>query len=150
VSAMESPSMPNILRQRRGLAGMPKSIMQASVAPPVAYQGVPRRIGRAVAFVVAGVVVIVRVAVPAPWAVMDNGLVEPKLTVGGFWAPLGLEVIVAVSATLPVKPPTDVTVTVEVFDVVAPGAEIVTAVSLIVKLGGIAVTDTDPVPEAAV
>ncbi len=56
---------------------------------------------------------------------------------------------VAVNVTLPVKPPTGVTVTVEVFAVVAPGSEMVTVVALIVKLGGIEVTDTDPVPEAA-
>ena len=62
-------------------------------------------------------------------------LVEPKLRVGGFAAPLGLEVRAAVSATLPVKPPDGVTVTVDVFPVVAP-ASMVTGVALIVKLGG--------------
>jgi len=40
----------------------------------------------------------------------------------GHSAPTGLEVIVAVSATLPVNPPLGVSVMVEVFPVVAPGA----------------------------
>ena len=62
------------------------------------------------------------------------GLVEPKLNVGGYWAPVGLAVTAAVSTTLPVKPPAGVTVMVEVFPVVAPG-ETVTAVPPIVKLG---------------
>jgi hypothetical protein len=59
-------------------------------------------------------------------------------------------VIVALKATLPVKPPTGVTVTVEVFAVVAPGAVIVTGVSVIVKPGGITVTDTEALPAAAI
>jgi hypothetical protein len=63
-----------------------------------------------------------------------TGLVEPKLKVGGCCAPAGLEVIVAVIATLPVKPPAGVTVIVEVFPVIAPG-ESVTGVPLTLKLG---------------
>lgn len=65
---------------------------------------------------------------------MLTGLVEPKLKVGGYWAPVGLEVTAAVSTTLPVKPPAGVTVMVEVFPVVAPGVT-VTAGPLTVKLG---------------
>ncbi len=85
VSAMESASMPNTVRQRRGLPGMPKSRMQANAAPPVVYHGVLGRIGSDdVAMMLAGVVVIVSVAVAMPLAEMDSGLVEPKLTVGGF------------------------------------------------------------------
>jgi hypothetical protein len=61
--------------------------------------------------------------------------VEPKLTVGGSTAPAGLEVTTAVRAKLPIKPPVGVTVTVEVFPLVAPG-KTVTAVPLTVKLGG--------------
>jgi hypothetical protein len=78
---------------------------------------------------------------------MLTGLVEPKLKVGRYWAPVGLEVTAAVSVTLPVKPPAGVTVIVEVFPVVAPGAT-VTAVPLIVKLGFttvVTVTVVDPV-----
>ena len=75
-----------------------------------------------------------RVAVPAAVPEMLTGLVEPKLNVGGSCAPLGLEVTVAVSATLPVKPPDGVTVIVDVFPVVAPGST-VTGVAVIVKLG---------------
>ena len=66
---------------------------------------------------------------------MLNGLVGPKLKVGGYWAPAGLEVTAAVSVTLPLKPPAGVTVMVELFEVVAPGVT-VTAVPLTVKLGG--------------
>jgi hypothetical protein len=83
---------------------------------------------------------MVRVAVAALLPVMVTGLVEPKLKVGGSMAPAGLEVMAAVSATLPVKPPTGITVMVEVFDVVAPGA-MVTAVLVIVKVGAVTVTD---------
>ena len=92
---------------------------------------------------------IVRVAVPAVVPEMLTGVVEPKLTVGGYWAPAGLEVRVAVSVTLPMNPPDGVTVTVDVFDVVAPGVTL-TAVPPMVKLGFTAiVTVTEPVPEAA-
>ena len=92
------------------------------------------RLGRTRAALVAAVVVIVSVAVPAEVPVMLTGLVEPKLKLGGYWAPVGLEVTAAVSTTLPVKPPAGVTVMVEVFPVVAPGVT-VTAGPLTVKLG---------------
>jgi hypothetical protein len=81
------------------------------------------------------VVEIVSVAVPAVVPLILTGLLEPKLRVGGYWAPDGLPVIAAVSATLPVKPPLGVRVIVEVFPVVAPGRT-VTAVPPTVKLGG--------------
>jgi len=66
---------------------------------------------------------------------MFTGLVEPKLRVGRYCAPVGLDVIVGDSATAPVKPPAGVTVIVEVFPVVAPGITD-TATPLTVKLGG--------------
>ena len=107
------------------------------------------RLGRTRAALVAAVVVIVSVAVPAEVPVMLTGLVGPKLKVGGYWAPAGLEVMAAVSATLPVKPPLGVTVIVEVFPVVAPG-ETVTAVPLTVNPGdGGIVTVTEAVPLVA-
>lgn len=81
------------------------------------------------------VVEMVRVAVPEVVPVMLTGLVKPKLKVGRYWAPEGLEVIAAASATLPAKPPVGVTVIVEVFPVTAPGA-MVTLVPLSVKAGG--------------
>ena len=92
---------------------------------------------------------IVSVAVPIVAPAMLTGLVEPKLKVGGYWAPVGLEVTTAVSATAPVKPPVGVTVIVDVLPVAAP-RETVTAVPLIVKLGFTAVvtvTEFEPVPE---
>jgi len=95
---------------------------------------------------VAAVVEMVRVAVPAEVPVMFSGLVEPKLNVGGYTAPIGLEVTAAVRATLPVKPPAGVTVMVEVFPLVAPGVT-VTAVPLTVIPGGTGgVTITEAVP----
>lgn len=74
------------------------------------------------------------VAVPAAVPVILTGLVEPKLRVGRFCAPLGPEVTAAVSVTLPVKPLNGVTVMADVFPVVAP-ALTVTAVPAIVKKG---------------
>jgi hypothetical protein len=65
---------------------------------------------------------MVRVAISAVVPVMLTGLVEPKLKVGGYEAPFGLEVTEAVSTTLPVKPPLGVTVIVEVLLAVAPDA----------------------------
>ena len=126
---------------------MPKSKIQARAAPPAAYQGTPLCLGRTRAALVAAVVVIVSVAVPAEVPIMLTGLVEPKLKVGGYWAPVGLEVTAAVSVTLPVKPAAGVTVIVEVFAVVAPGGT-VTAVPLTVKLGltaAVTATELDPV-----
>jgi hypothetical protein len=88
-------------------------------------------------------------AVPEVTLVMLTGVVEPKLRVGGYWAPDGLDVTAAVSATLPVKPPLGVTVIVDVFPVVAP-AVTVTDVPLIVKAGVTAVTVMEAVFEALV
>jgi hypothetical protein len=90
---------------------------------------------------------MVSVAVPAVVPLMLTGVVEPKLNVGRYCAPVGLEVTAAESATLPVKPPAGVTVIVEVFAVVAPFAT-VTAVPLTVKLAltvVVTVTEFDPV-----
>ena len=105
--------------------------------------------GYAKALLVAAVVLMVRVAVSAVAPVILTGLVVPKLKVGGSLPPVGPDVTEAVSVTLPVKPPLGVTVTVEVFPVVAPG-ETVTGVPVTVKLGGTGVvTVTEAVPEVA-
>ena len=77
---------------------------------------------------------MVKVADAAFVPVMLNGLVVPKLNVGKSEAPLGLVVMEAANVTLPVKPPTGVTVMVEVFPVVAPGVT-ATDVPVSVKLG---------------
>jgi hypothetical protein len=84
--------------------------------------------------VVGAVVEMVRVAVLAEAPVISTGLVEPKLKVGGYSAPAGLEVSAAVSVTLPVKPPAGVRVIVEVFSDAAPGA-IESAVPVTTKEG---------------
>jgi hypothetical protein len=105
------------------------------------------RLGYASALVVAAVLAMVSVAVPAATLVMLTGLVAPKLSVGMFCALAGLPDTAAVSATLPVKPLLGVTVIVDVFPLVAPGS-IDTAVPVTVKLGT-AVTITVVVPLAA-
>jgi hypothetical protein len=92
------------------------------------------------------VVEMVRLAVPAAAPKMLTGLAPPKLNVGEPTAPAGLDVMAAASATLPVNPPTGVTVMVEVFTLAAPGAT-ETAVPVIVKVG--LVTVTGAVPAAA-
>ena len=141
VRATRNASIPSIVRKLRRRAGMPKSRTNARVAPPVAYQGTPGPFGYARAALLAAVVEMVRVAVFAIVSVILTGLVEPKLKVGGYWAPVGLEVTVAVSATLPVKPPSGVTVMVELLPVVAP-RETVTVVPPSEKLW----TETGAVP----
>jgi hypothetical protein len=124
--------MPKIVLQLRRRAGIPRSRRQARVAPPV-YQEEPLRIGSLMAPLAGAVVATVSVAVPPLDTVIFTGVVEPKLKLGGYWAPAGPEVTAAVSATLPAAPPLGVTVTVEVFPVVAPGVT-VTAVPLRVKV----------------
>lgn len=66
---------------------------------------------------------------------MFTALIVPKLKVGGFTLPVGLEVRTAVSVTAPVKPPAGATVMMEMFPVVAPGV-MLTVEPEITKLGG--------------
>jgi hypothetical protein len=113
---------------------MPNNNRQANATPLAAAHGLPGRLGKARVELVGAVVEMVSVAVPAVAPLMFTGLVEPKLKVGGYSAPVGLEVTAAVSATLPVKPPDGVTEIVEVFPEVAPG-DTETAVPVTVKLG---------------
>jgi hypothetical protein len=70
------------------------------------------------------VVKIIRVAVPEVAPVILTGVVDPKLTTGGSFAPDGPDVTAAVRATLPVKPPLGLTRIVSV--PVWPGLETVT------------------------
>jgi hypothetical protein len=123
-----------MLRQVRRRAGMPKSKRHAMTVPPAENHGMLGRAGRANARFVAGVVEMVRVAIPALLPVMLAGLVEPKLRVGRYCAPVGLEAIAAVKTTAPAKPPAGVTVMANVFPVVAPRV-IAIDVPPIVKLG---------------
>ena len=122
-NATSTPAIPIIVRQLRRRPGMPISEMHASAAPPK-YHGalrcgvaLPVHPGEELA-----VVEIVSVAVPAVVPLIETGLVVPKLSVGGKTAFAGLEVMAAVSAMLPVKPFAGVSVTVDVFPVVAPAA----------------------------
>jgi hypothetical protein len=143
-------SRPSRVRQRRR-TGRPIPIPKIKPKARVvlaAYQRIPGCAGYARAALVGAVVVMVSVAVTALAPVMLTGLVAPKLNVGGSVALVGLEVTAAVSVTLPVKPPLGVRVIVEVLPVVAPGLTD-TAVVVTVKLGGGAVTVTEPLPVAA-
>jgi hypothetical protein len=150
LNATISANIPSIVCHLRRRAGIPNNKRQARVAP-TAYQGTPGSFGWTRVALVAAVVEMVRIAVPALVPVILTGLVEPKLKVGGYWALVGLEVTAAVSTTLPVKPPLGVTVIVEMFPLVAPGVT-ETAVPLTVKLGVGAtatVTETGAVPVVA-
>ena len=101
------------------------------------------------AALLAAVVEIVRVATPDAVPLTLTELVDPKLNVGRYWAPVGLEVRFAASATLPLNPPVGVTEMVDVFPVVAPGAT-VTVVPPIANLALTAVvTVTGAVPVVA-
>src|ERR1035438_6454612 len=114
--------------------------------PLAVYQRAPGRTGRARAPLVAAVVEMVRVAVPG---VTFTTPAETKLNVGRSCAPAGLDMMAAVSVTLPVKPSTDVTVMVEEFPVVAPGLTD-TGVPISVKVGvsaAVTVTELTPVAE---
>jgi hypothetical protein len=119
--------------------------MQPRAAPPGAYHGTSLCLGYSNALLLAGVVVMVSVAVAAAVPLMVTGLVEPKLSVGRSEAPVGLAVTAALKATLPVNPATGVTAIVEVFPVVAPGAR-VTAAPEMVRLGGAAVVTVTELP----
>jgi len=112
------------------------------------YQGLSPPGGEAREALFASEVEMVRVAVPGALPVMLTGDVEPKLRVGGFFAPAGLDVMAAVKATLPVKPPAGVTVTVVVSPVVAPAVTVI-GLPLTLMLGG-ATTFIDAVPVAIV
>jgi hypothetical protein len=133
-----NPNIPSFVNRLRRRVGMLKSNRQARVPAPC--QGSRRSMGYVKALLVAAVVVTVRVAVCAAAPAIRTGLVEPKLSVGKYTAPFGLEVIAAVSVTLPVKPLAGVIVTVDVFPLVAPGAT-VTAVPLTVTVGVVCPAD---------
>src|SRR5208282_296196 len=133
-------------RQLRRRAGIPIASRQAKMAPAPERQGRlgVSRFDELQPPPALAVVEMVRVALPALALVRLTGVVVPKLRVGGFVAPLGPDVTDAVSATSPVNPPEGVTVMVDVFPVVAPGATL-TDVPLILKLGaaGVAVASFD-------
>jgi len=122
VAMPDKTTMPSMIRRRRLRDGRPSINMQATVTPPAMDQRVPGRAGTVVAPVVGALVLMVRVAEPAIDPVMLTGLLEPKLSVGRFAAPEGLDVRAAVSATLPVNPLVGLTVMVVEFPLVAPRA----------------------------
>ena len=127
---------PSIDRHPLLRLGITKRNKLARTTPPRAYHGPPRgmEFEEVQAFEVLAVVAIVRVPVPAAPGEIARGLLELKLKVGGSEAPAGLLVIAGVRVTLPVNPPIEVTVIVEVFPVAAP-AEMLTGVPLTVNSG---------------
>jgi hypothetical protein len=58
--------------------------MKARAALPATCQETPGRFGESTDALVAAVVVMVRVAVPAVAPLMETGLVDPKFNVGRF------------------------------------------------------------------
>jgi hypothetical protein len=137
--------MASVVRQLRRRIGMLKSRRKARAAAPGGYQ---RTLGSMTlpGAQLADVVAMLRVAVPAAAPVMLTVLLPPKLRVGTLSAPFGLEVMAAVSATLPVKPPAGVTV---IVDIATRPALSVTAVPVMVKPGGLVPdTVTEACPEA--
>jgi len=70
--------------------------------------------------------VIVAVTAPVPAMLTEGGILQP----GRYFAPGGEAESAQVKLTAPVNPPRGVSVTVEVFPVVAPGETIVTGVPL--------------------
>lgn len=123
--------MASVVRQLRRRLRMLKSRRQARAAAPGGYQRTLRSMTLPGAQL-AGVVSIMRVAVPAAAPVMLTVLLPLKPRVGTLCAPFGLEVTAAVSATLPVKPPAGVTV---IVDIATRPALSVTAVPVMVKPG---------------
>jgi hypothetical protein len=126
--------IPSVKPRRLLRVGMANNTRHPRDTPAALTQKVRPRVGSVKALFVAAVVEIVSVAAPAFALGILTGLVDPKLKVGGSCAPVGLDVIVAVNTTLPVKPPAGDTLMVEVFPEVAPGNK-VTAVPATVKLG---------------
>jgi hypothetical protein len=133
--ATRSRNATSVKRRPLRRIGISKSKIQARKAPLEVSQRPSGFQGLLTAMFAGAVVVTVRVAVAGLAPVITTGLVEPKLKVGKLTAPLGLDVIAALSVTEPVKPPIGETVMVEALPAVAPGAT-VTAVPLIVNVGG--------------
>ena len=125
--------MPSLASQRLRRAGIPNSSTQARIVPHAACQGTPLCLTLAALQLplVAAVVFTVNVAVCAvvPLIVTEAGM----LHVAGSVAALALNA--QLKLTVPVNPLVGVTVIVEVFPLVVPGAT-VTAVPVTVKLGG--------------
>jgi hypothetical protein len=126
--------------------GTTKNSANAKLAELAMYQRTAGCLGFTRDALVGAVVVMVTVAVAAEVPEMLTGFVDPKLKVGPYWAPFGLEVTMAENVTFPVKPPAGVTVMVEVFPVVAPG---ITVIGVVVRVnpGGTTVTWTLVVAE---
>jgi hypothetical protein len=125
---------------------MTRSTKQTKLAPPAASRKNPLRFGRSKAAVVAAVVVMLSVDVPAVvlLTVTEAG---DRAQVAGSLVAVG--VMTHVSATAPVNPPDGVTLIVEVLLVAAPGLTAMLPLLLRAKPGtGGAVTVTELVPVA--
>jgi len=150
-STLSSNSTSTCTLNFRHLLGTQISKIHASTAPPGRVpagtnQRPPSFLLKEIVLVLPGAfVVIVNVAVAAFPLVMSTGLVEPKLNVGGFTAPLGLLVIAAVKVMLPENPAFGVIVIVSVlFD---PDPATTFTVDALLRVNGavvdeVTVTDT--------
>jgi hypothetical protein len=119
--------------------------MQARVVPAAADQGIPLGLGRNKA-VVAAVVVTVSVEVCAVEPLKFVSEAGESAQVAGSLEATG--VIAHVRATVAVNPPAGVTLIVDVLPVDAPGATVMLPLLETAKLGGTAVTVTEPAPAA--
>ena len=133
-SDINTTTIPNMVRQRRGRLGTPSMKTHARDAPPAAYQEIRLR-GAGTTLDVGAVVETVSVAPSAAAALVMTTVLVLKLKVGGCWALAGPEVTAALRVTLPVNPLVGITET----GVVAPGVPcpVVSQLASMVKPGGI-------------
>src|ERR1700756_2759798 len=108
---------PSSARQLRRRAGIPNSRRPAIVTPPPTAKNLSRGRWRAPLVAAVEVIVIVVVTEPVPVMLTVDGIEQ----VGVLVAPIGLLVSEQLMLTVPVNPPTGLTVMVEVLPVVAPG-----------------------------
>jgi hypothetical protein len=132
VKIISSPNSARFLYLRARRPRNRKQVSNEDTPAELAFPGCPESSN---AELPVGVVETVRTAVVGPDPVIVTGLVDPKLNVGGSWAPEGAEAMSAVRTTVPVKPSVGVMVMVEVLPVVAPGRTAM-GVAPTVKEGG--------------
>jgi hypothetical protein len=145
---IRSTTILSMVRQLRRRDGKQKSSKQARAAPPAVYQRPLWRMGYARALLVAAAVKTVRVAVceVVPLSVTEAGV---RLHPAGSLAAMG--VMAQLRLTTPVYPAVPgVTVIVEVFPVVAPGATETAGPVMVKGASAGVVTVTEVVFEALV
>ena len=111
---------------------MARNSTHAKLEPPAAYQGIPLRLGRSNAAVVAAVVATVSIDVLAVAPLIATEAGESAQVAGSFAA---AGAMAQVRATAPVKPPDGVTLIVEELPVVAPGITVMFPLLVRAKVG---------------